>query len=113
MSYATLSGNRVQVDFTFDGDAPEPRSFRTVDPARIALDFEGAENRTGSRQLDIDVGAVQNVGLAAAGGRTRAVIRLTSMVPYDIRMRGETASVFLGSARDAEHRCATRPNRRR
>ncbi|WP_440996382.1 type IV pilus secretin PilQ [Arhodomonas sp. SL1] len=97
MSYATLSGNRVRVDFTFDGDAPEPRSFRTVDPARIALDFQGAENRTGSRQLDIDVGAVENVGLAAAGGRTRAVIRLTNMVPYDIRMRGDTASVFLAA----------------
>ncbi|MFB4205680.1 hypothetical protein KBTX_01347 [wastewater metagenome] len=97
MDYATLSGDRVRVTFTFDGTAPEPRSFRTVDPARVALDFEGTTNTSGKRRLDIGVGAVEDVATAKGGNRLRAVIGLTRMVPYDITRSGNTVRVLLAA----------------
>ena len=39
LDYSVMAGNTVQVVFTFDDAAIEPRTFTIDDPARIALDF--------------------------------------------------------------------------
>ena len=40
LDYSVMAGNMVQVVFTFDESAVEPRTFTIDDPARIALDFD-------------------------------------------------------------------------
>ncbi len=95
IDYITLPGNRVQISFQFDEAVAEPGTFKTANPARIALDFMGASSGLGSNDVDIGVGAVDSVTTAEAGGRTRAVVRLSELVPYQIRREGSTIQVVL------------------
>ncbi len=84
MDYTALPGNAVQVNFTFDEAVDTPKAFKTANPARIALDFAGASNGLDERSLDVGVGAVTNISTAEASGRTRAVVKLSDLVPYQI-----------------------------
>ncbi|WP_435102944.1 type IV pilus secretin PilQ [Arhodomonas sp. AD133] len=97
MDYASLSGNRVQVTFTLDEPAESPSSFKTMEPARVALDFSGVSNRMKRRRMEIGVGAVESVATAEAGDRTRAVIRLSTMVPYEVSADGNNIRVLLAA----------------
>jgi type IV pilus assembly protein PilQ len=85
MDYTALPGDAVQINFTFDEAVDEPQSFKTANPARVALDFKGASNGLDERSLDVGVGAVTGISTAEAGGRTRAVIQLSDLVPYKIQ----------------------------
>ncbi|RFA31480.1 pilus assembly protein PilQ [Alkalilimnicola ehrlichii] len=95
IDYTTLSGNAVQVTFTLAEpiDAPEP--FLVENPARIAFDLPDTRNALSERGLRIGVGAVEGVSTAEAGGRTRVVIRLAQMVPYDISAEGNEIQLVM------------------
>ncbi|HKJ94455.1 MAG TPA: type IV pilus secretin PilQ [Gammaproteobacteria bacterium] len=97
LDYTTLPGNRVQITFEFDGPVDKPRSFKTSNPARIALDFMGVKDGLSNRSVDIGAGAVHRVSTAEAGGRTRAVIQLSELVPYQIDRQGNVVRVRLES----------------
>ena len=69
IDYITLPGNRVQINFEFDEAVPAPNSFKTADPARVALDFMGVSSALESNNVDIGIGAVDSVTTAEAGGQ--------------------------------------------
>ena len=85
MDYTALPGNAVQINFTFDEAVDKPKAFKTANPARIALDFAGASNGLDKRSLDVGVGAVTGISTAEAGGRTRAVVKLSDLVAYEVK----------------------------
>jgi type IV pilus assembly protein PilQ len=85
----------VQINFEFDEAVPAPNSFKTADPARVALDFMGASSALESNNVDIGIGAVDSVTTAEAGGRTRAVVRLSQLVSYEVRSDGATVQVVM------------------
>ena len=58
LDYSVMTGNTLQIVFTFDEAASEPRTFTIDQPARIALDFGQTENRLAQRNVAIGVGAV-------------------------------------------------------
>ena len=102
IDYAALPGNRVQLTFTLEQPpAGEPSMFATENPARIALDFTGVSNGLSERTLGIGVGVVESVATAEAGGRTRAVVKLARMVPFDTRIAGNQVLVTLEPAAQA------------
>ena len=88
LRYAALPGDRVQITLELDGPAPEPRSFTVDNPARIALDLPGVANRLTRRSRTVGVGAVRAVTAAEARGRTRVVVSLVRMVPFETRVEG-------------------------
>ena len=51
LDYSVMAGNAVQLVFTFDEDAIEPRAFTIDEPARIALDFADTTNSLRQRNL--------------------------------------------------------------
>ncbi len=96
IDYAALPGNRVQLTFTLEQPpAGEPSMFATENPARIALDFTDVSNGLSERTIGIGVGVVESVATAEAGGRTRAVVKLARMVPFDTRIAGNQVLVTL------------------
>jgi hypothetical protein len=44
IQFAAQPGNRVEIQLLFSAPVDAPRTFDTVSPARIALDFEGVGN---------------------------------------------------------------------
>ncbi|OOZ42374.1 pilus assembly protein PilQ [Solemya pervernicosa gill symbiont] len=83
IDYSALSGDRIQLTLTLSEAATTPRSFTTNHPARIALDFSGVSNATNKNSLDVAIGTVQSIRIAEAQGRTRVVLNLTELTPYE------------------------------
>jgi len=96
LDYSVMTGNAVQLVFTFDEDAIEPRTFTIDDPARIALDFADTTNSLRQRNLQVGIGNLQNIISAAAQGRTRVVLNLTRNSDYAISLDGNQMTLTLG-----------------
>jgi len=96
LDYSVMTGNAVQLVFTFDEDAIEPRAFTIDDPARIALDFADTTNSLRQRNLQVGIGNLQNIISAAAQGRTRVVLNLTRNSDYTISLDGNQMTLTLG-----------------
>ncbi len=93
----SLPGQRVEVKLILSGTAPEPLTFTIEDPARIALDLPETTLGLTSRRRDVNLGPLETVLTAEANGRTRVVLNLDSMVPYETRRSGNTIFITLGS----------------
>ncbi len=93
----SLPGQRVELRLILSGTAPEPLAFTIDDPARIALDLPETALGLSSRRRDVNLGPLDTVLTAEAGGRTRVVLNLDQMVAYDTRRSGNVIYVTLGS----------------
>jgi len=94
----SLPGQRVELRLILSGTAPDPLAFTIEDPARIALDLPETTLGLSSRRRDVNLGPLDTVLTAEANGRTRVVLNLDSMVPYETRKSGNTIFVTLGVA---------------
>ncbi|PWG64817.1 type IV pilus secretin PilQ [Spiribacter halobius] len=97
VDYSALPGNAVQITFNLDEPVEAPRTFNTENPARIALDFVGVRNGLAERSVDIGEGVVEGLSTAEAGGRTRAVLRLSRLVPFDVKVQGNQVFVTVAA----------------
>jgi type IV pilus assembly protein PilQ len=88
VQFSSLPGNRVQVDLVMSGAVRQPRSFTTDTPARIALDFPDTTSNLTKKTFSIGVGVVRSVVAVQGKGRTRVVLDLVKMVPYQTRVEG-------------------------
>ncbi len=102
LDYSVLTGNTVQLTFTFDQPAVEPRSFTIDQPARIALDFPDTANGLKKRAMRVGIGAVESIISAAAKGRTRVVLNLAHPTEYNTRVQGNQVILTLAGPETAE-----------
>src|SRR5262245_48976222 len=97
----TLPGQQLQLRLRLNGPAPEPLSFTIDRPARIALDLPNTALALQNRRIDVKSGGVDTILAAEAGGRTRLVLNLDSLMPYQTRVDGNTIVVNIGGAQQA------------
>ncbi|MGD9841726.1 MAG: AMIN domain-containing protein, partial [Steroidobacteraceae bacterium] len=102
-----LPGDRVQVRLKLSEAAPQPLSFTVDNPARISLDLADTSIALPSRRIDVKRGVLDTVNVAEANGRTRVVLNLNSMVPYQTQIEGDTLIVTVGSGVQANAAVAT------
>lgn len=95
---SNLPGNRVQIKFTLSAAAPDPISFTINNPARIALDFPDTENKMAKRTTQVGLGVARSVNVVEARGRTRVVLNLVQLVPYETRVDGKNVYITLEGA---------------
>src|SRR5262245_26282518 len=91
-----LPGQVVELRLRLSGNAPEPQSFTIDDPARISLDLPNTSLGLDERRRDANIGALTSILAAEANGRTRVVMNLSSMVPYETRVEGDSVYVRIG-----------------
>ena len=96
----SLPGQRLELRLIMSGTAPEPLAFTIEDPARIALDLPETTLGLSSRRRDVNLGPLDTILTAEANGRTRVVLNLDSMVPYETRRSGNTIYITLGAEPD-------------
>jgi len=92
-----LPGNRIELRLTTSGAAPAPLAFTIDNPARISLDLPGTTLALPSRRKEVKVGPLDTILAAEAEGRTRVVLNLDTMVPYETRVDGNSIVVTLGA----------------
>ena len=97
VSFAKLPGDRVQIRLQLSEPVDEPLSFAIDNPARIALDFPGVSIDLASKTQDIGVGMARSVTAVEADGRTRVVLNLVQLVPYELSVDGSSVVLTLES----------------
>jgi type IV pilus assembly protein PilQ len=106
----TIGGKQVQLTMHLSGPAPEPMSFTIDKPARISLDLPGVALALPSRRIDVASAGVDTVLAAEANGRTRIVLNLDALQPYQTRVAGNDIIVTVGAgAADTAGAVATAP----
>lgn len=98
VSYAALPGDNVQVRLTLSGDAPQPGTFTIDNPARIALDLPDTTLGDARKNQTIGIGVARGVQAVEAGNRTRVVINLVRLVPYQVQTEKNVIIITLGAA---------------
>lgn len=78
----------------------EPGSFSIAQPARIAFDFADTANGLGRSSQQVNQGELRSVNVVQAGERTRLVLNLNRMQPYETRLEGNVYYVTLAAATD-------------
>ena len=96
----SLSGQRIELKLIMTETAPEPLAFTIENPARIALDLPGTTLGLSQRRRDVNQGPLDTILTAEANGRTRVVLNLDGMVPYETKASGNTVTVTLGDGDD-------------
>ncbi len=97
----TLPGHQLQLRLRLSGPAPEPLTFTIDRPARIALDLPNTSLALQNRRIDVKSGGVDTILAAEAGGRTRLVLNLDSLMPYQTRVDGNNILVMIGGSQQA------------
>jgi type IV pilus assembly protein PilQ len=93
-----LPGQQLQLTMKLSGPAAEPLSFTIDNPARISFDLANTVLALPSRRIDVRSAGVDTILAAEAAGRTRLVLNLDRLVPYQTRVAGNEIVVTLGAA---------------
>jgi type IV pilus assembly protein PilQ len=93
-----LPGQQVELRLRLSGPAPEPMTFTIDNPARISVDLPNTALALDSRRQDVNSGPLTTVLAAEANGRTRIVLNLNEVVPYQTRVEGDSVYVTVGQA---------------
>jgi type IV pilus assembly protein PilQ len=105
-----LPGDRLELRLVTSGAAAEPLAFTIDNPARISLDLQNTALGLDKRRKDVNIGPLVTILAAEAGGKTRVVLNLDKMVPYQTRVDGNTIVVTLGAVEAAAAAVTTFPD---
>jgi type IV pilus assembly protein PilQ len=96
LDVAALPGEKVELKLTFDEPVAVPKGYTIEQPARIALDLPGVTSKLGAKNRELGVGNARSVTVVEAGDRTRLIVNLTSLAPYNARVEGNNLFVVIG-----------------
>jgi len=97
VQYNTLTGNRIQIILAMSDEAVKPLSFTIDNPARIAFDFANTASSLSKRSQPIGIGIAQSLTAITAKNKTRVILNLTEVVPYQITTEGSNVIITLDS----------------
>src|SRR5213080_111058 len=119
-----LAGQQLQLTLRLSGPAPQPLSFTIDNPARISFDLpnttlalpsrridvhaSGVDTILAARRIDVHASGVDTILAAETKDRTRLVLNLDKLMPYDTRVEGNNIIVMLGGS--AGHAAAAAPS---
>ena len=98
ISYTSLPGDRVEIKLTLSGPPAPPISFTIDNPARIALDFPNTTLGLAQKSQQIGLGIARSINAVEAKGRSRVVLNLVQLAPYETRIEGNSVYLTLGGS---------------
>ena len=97
VQYSTLPGNRLQISLELSEQAVTPLSFTIDNPARIAFDFANTGSKLPKRSQPIGIGIAQSITTISTKSKTRVILNLTEVVPYQVTSQGNNILITLDS----------------
>ncbi len=92
------TGGEVRLVMTADSAFPEPRVFATEEPPRIVVDLPDTSTSLSAERVSVASGPARSYQALSAGGRTRLVVDLARMVPYELEMAGNELALVVSGA---------------
>ncbi len=101
IDFEAIPGDKLRIALRFSGPAPAAGGFTIDNPARLAIDLPNTKLGLSNRAVAIEQGVARSLRAVEGGERTRIVVNLTQVVPYDMRTQGNAVYVTLDSATSA------------
>ncbi|HSG89875.1 MAG TPA: type IV pilus secretin PilQ [Pseudomonadales bacterium] len=95
--FTSLPNEVTEIELDFDGTVPEPAGYSIDQPARIALDLMGTTSALESKYHSLGTGNARSVTVVQAQDRTRVIVNLLELVPYETEVRGRTMVLRVGA----------------
>jgi type IV pilus assembly protein PilQ len=96
----TLPGGTTQIRLLFDKPVEfTPISFSMNNPARVAVDFPNTVVKQENKSVEVNAGAVSTIRTVQGKDRSRLVVGLPVLVPYEIRT--ESNAVYINFNKQA------------
>lgn len=99
VNFSTLPGDSVQIRLGFSGTASNPGSFTINKPARIVLDFPGTGSELGWKNKNIGIGLAKSITAVEAGDRTRVILNLVQLIPFESVVENNEVVITLAGSR--------------
>ena len=96
VGFASLPGDKTEMELKFDGEPPEVSGYTIETPARIALDLKGTSSELKSKYHKIGMGNARTAIVVGAKDKTRVIINLTELSGYSTRVEGSSLFVLIG-----------------
>lgn len=107
VTFTSLPGDSVQIRLNFSGPAANPGSFTINNPARIVLDFPKTGSTLGWKNKNIGIGFAKSITAVEAGDRTRIILNLVQLIPFESEVSGNNVILTLAGSRTAQSTSTT------
>ena len=97
IEFSSLPGDKTEIRMKFDGTPPDPKGYTIESPARIALDLMDTKSALTTKYHSLGIGNAREVTVIEAKDRTRVIVNLTQLVPYETKTEGDTLFMYVGT----------------
>ncbi|WP_438984916.1 type IV pilus secretin PilQ [Aequoribacter sp.] len=111
ISFTSRSGGKFEIRMDFDSVPDDYKGYTVEKPARIALDFASTKSGLDRKRFSLPYGNATAVMVVEAGDRTRMIVNLVKLVPYETRVEGNSFFVTVGEGGQGDYtKPASDPN---
>ncbi len=103
IEFSARPGSKFEIRLDFDEAPPEMKSYTIEKPARIAIDFADTASGLERKRYSLPYGNATGVVVLESGGRTRMVVNLVKVVPYETRVDGNSLYVVVGQENSGDY----------
>ena len=96
IEFSSRPGSKFEVRLEFNETPPDFKTYAIEKPARIAVDFPGTVSALEQKRYSLPYGNAKKAVVLESGDRTRLVLELIKLVPFDTRVDGNNLYLLLG-----------------
>ncbi len=96
IEFSSRAGGKFEVRLEFNETPPDFKIYAIEKPARIAVDFLGASSGLDKKRYSLPYGNANKAVVLESGDRTRLVVELVKLVPYETRVEGNDLFLMVG-----------------
>ncbi len=103
IEFSARPGSKFEIRLDFSEAPPEMKSYTIEKPARIAIDFPDTTSGLDRKRYSLPYGNATGVVVLESGGRTRMVVNLVKVVPYETRVDGNSLYLVVGQESSGDY----------
>lgn len=111
IEFSSRPGSKFEVRLEFNEAPPEMKDYAIEKPARIAIDFPGTTSSLERKSYSLPYGNATKAMVLESGDRTRLVVNLVKLVPYETRVDGNNLYLVVGQEDTDYVKPSTDPHR--
>jgi len=96
IEFSSRPGDKFEVRLEFNETPPDFKTYAIEKPARIAVDFPETGSALEQKRYSLPYGNAKKAVVLESGDRTRLVLELIKLVPFDTRVDGNNLYLLLG-----------------
>ena len=111
IEFSSRPGSKFEVRVEFNETPPEAKTSSIEKPARIAIDFPDTTSSLERKRFSLPYGNATGAVVLESGDRTRLVLNLVKLVPYETRVDGNNLYLVVGQEGTDYMKQTTDPHR--